>query len=75
MKVILFIVNISFFVITVLFAILGLYEQIMGIANAKKLLQKLHIPLSYKQTLIIGCASILLMFITFILREKLYGKL
>ena len=44
---ILLIVNIIFFIATVLFAIFGVYEQIMGPAGAEKLLKKLHIPLSY----------------------------
>lgn len=44
---ILLIVNIISFIATVLFAIFGVYEQIMGPAGAEKLLKKLHIPLSY----------------------------
>ena len=39
---ILLIVNIISFAATVLFAILGLYEQIMGPADVEKLLEKLQ---------------------------------
>ena len=49
---ILLIVNIISFAATVLFAIFGVYEQIMGPADAEKLLKKLHVPLSYNQALI-----------------------
>ncbi len=71
----LLIVNIVSFAVTVLFTIFGLYEQIMGPAGAEKLLQKLHIPLSYNQVLIIGFVAIALMTICYILRAKLSGKL
>ena len=72
---ILLIVNIISFVVTVLFAIFGIYEQIMGPADAENLLKKLHIPLNYNQTLIIGFVCLAIMFITYILRAKLSGKL
>ena len=72
--VILKIVNIVFFAGTILFAILGIHEQIKGSANLEKLLKKLHIPLSHKLVLIIGIVCILLMFIIYILREKLSGR-
>ena len=51
---ILLIVNIISFAATILFAIFGVYEQIMGPADVEKLLKKLHILLSYNQILIIG---------------------
>ena len=63
------------FVTTILFAIFGIYEQIMGPADAKKLLKKLHIPLSYNQVLIIGFISLVLMIISNILLAKLSGRL
>ena len=72
---ILLIVNIIFFAATVLFAIFGLYEQIMGPAYAEKLLKKLHIPLSYNQALIIGFVCLGLMIVSYILRAKLSGRL
>jgi len=68
----LLIINIISFVITVLFGVFGIYEQIMGPADAKKLLKKLHIPLSYKQVLIIGFINFEIMFITYFLRAKLF---
>lgn len=72
---VLLIINIISFVITVLFGVFGIYEQIMGPIDAEKLLKKLHIPLSYNQALIIGFICLALMIITYILRAKLSGKL
>ena len=72
---ILLIVNIIFFAVTVLFAIFGVYEEIMGPAYAEKLLKKLHIPLSYNQVLIIGFVCLALMIVCYFLRAKLSGSL
>lgn len=69
------VVTIISFVTTILFAIFGIYEQIMGPADAEKLLKKLHIPLSYNQVLIIGFISLVLMIISNILLAKLSGRL
>jgi hypothetical protein len=71
----LLVLNIISFVVTVLFAVFGIYEQIMGPAYAEKLLKKLHIPLSYNQALIIGFGCLALMIISYILRAKLSGRL
>lgn len=68
-NIVLLIVNIISFVITALFGVFGIYEQIMGPADAKKLLKKLHIPLSYNQTLIIWFVCLALLIITYILRD------
>ena len=72
---ILLVVNIASFAVTVLFGIFGIYDQIMGPANAEKLLKRLNIPLNYRQVLIIGFVSLVIMFIVYVLREKLSGKL
>ena len=74
-NVVLRIVNIISFAATVLFAIFGVYEQIMGPANAEKLLKKLHISLSYNQALLIGFVCLVLMIVSYILRAKLSGRL
>jgi len=71
----LLIINIVSFAITILFGIFGIYEQIMGPADAEKLLKKLHIPLSYNQALIIGFVCLGIMCITYTLRAKLAGVL
>ena len=73
-KTVLLIVNIISFVFTMLFAIFGIYEQIMGPANAEKMLKMLHIPLSYNQMLIFGCICIAIMIITYFVRIKLFRK-
>ena len=72
---ILLIINIISFAATVLFAIFGVYEQIMGPADAEKLLKKLRIPLSYNQALLIGFVCLVLMIVSYILRAKLSGRL
>ena len=68
---ILLIISSVTFVITVLFAIFGIYEYLGGPDRAEKMLEKMHIPLSYRQTLIIGFASLVLMGISYILRKNL----
>ena len=60
---------------TALFALFGLYELIMGPADAEKLLKKLHIPLTYNQTLIIGFIFVILAIAWYIIKAKLTGKL
>ena len=74
-NVFLLIINVISFAATVLFAIFGIYEQIMGPADAEKLLKKLHIPLSYNQALLIGFVCLVLMIVSYILRAKLSGRL
>lgn len=70
-KVIILIIDILSTIFSGMFAILGLYEQIVGAADLERLLEKLHIPLSYNQVLIIGVVSIILMYVSYILRKKL----
>ncbi len=72
---VLLIVNIISFIVIVLFAPFGIYEQIMGPADAEKLLKKLHFSLSYNQVLIIWFVCLALMIICYVLREKLSGRL
>lgn len=72
---ILLIINIISFIITVLFGVFGIYEQLMGPADTENLLKKLHIPLSYNQVLIIGFICLGVMIISYVLRAKLSGEL
>ena len=74
-NVVLLIANAISFAVTVLVGIWGVYEQIMGSADAEKLLKKLHIPLSYTQTFVVGVLNMLLMMFTYFLREKLSGRM
>lgn len=74
-NVVLLIVNVVSFAVTVLVGIWGVYEQIMGTAAAEKLLKKLHIPLSYTQTFVVGVLSMVLMTFSYLLREKLSGRM
>ncbi len=74
-NIILLIINIISFIITLLFSIFGIYEQIMGPADAEKLLKNLHIPLNYNQVLIIGFVCLAIMIFSYILRAKLSGIL
>lgn len=74
-NIVLLIINAISFFATVLFAIFGIYEQIMGPADAEELLKKLHFPFNYNQTLIIAFICFLLMCISYTLRAKLNGTL
>ncbi len=58
-----------------LVAVFGICDEIMGAAYVERLLEKLHIPLSYNQALIIVYVCGVLMITTFILRKKLFGNL
>ena len=72
---ILLILNVIFFAVIALLVPFSIYEQIMGPADAKKLLKKLHIPLSYNQVLIIWFVCIAMSAIIWFLRAKLSGRL
>ena len=69
------IVSIISYSATALFALFGIYELIMGPADAEKLLKKLHIPLTYNQTLIMGFIFVILAIAWYIIKAKLTGKL
>ena len=69
------IVSIISYSATALFALFGIYELIMGPADAEKLLKKLHIPLTYNKTLIIGFIFVILAIAWYIIKAKLTGKL
>lgn len=69
------IVSIISYSATALFALFGIYELIMGPADAEKLFKKLHIPLTYNQTLIIGFIFVILAIAWYIIKAKLTGKL
>lgn len=69
------IVSIISYLATALFALFGIYELIMGPADAEKLLKKLHIPLTYNQTLIIEFIFVILAIAWYIIKAKLTGKL
>lgn len=69
------IVSIISYSATALFALFGIYELIIGPADAEKLLKKLHIPLTYNQTLIIGFIFVILAIAWYIIKAKLTGKL
>ena len=67
-------VHIVSLILSILFGAFGIYEQIMGPAAAEKLLEKLHIPLSYNGALIVGLVCCFIMCVTYVLRNKLSGK-
>ena len=75
LNIIMQIVSIISYSATALFALFGIYELIMGPADAEKLLKKLHIPLTYNQTLIIGFIFVILAIAWYIIKAKLTGKL
>ena len=69
------VINVIFLILTMIFIVYGIYEQIMGPAAAEALLKKLRIPLTYNQVLIIGFVCIVLMIVTYILKAKVSGGL
>lgn len=69
------VINVIFLILTMIFIVYGIYEQIMGPAGAEALLKKLRIPLTYNQVLIIGFVCIVLMIVTYILKAKVSGGL
>ena len=69
------IVSIISYSVTALFALLRIYELIMGSADAEKLLNKPHIHLSYNKTLIVGSIFVIFAIAWYIIKAKLTGKL
>lgn len=72
---ILLIVNIVFFVLTMMFHVLGVYELILGHTALENLLKKLHIPLTYNQVVVVSFVSLLITGWSYIAREKLNGRM
>lgn len=72
---VLFAVNIISSVCVLAFILFGLYEHFMGPEDAKKLLKKLKLPLSYDKVLTIGFISVAVMFISSIMLKKLLGEI
>ena len=72
---VLLILEIISLIFTSIFAILGIYDYIVGPAGIQKLFEKLHIPLSYNQFLIIGLVCMAVMFTTHFIRKKLSGMM
>ena len=61
---------VSFFIV-VMFGIFGLYEQVMGPEDAKKLLKKYKIPLSYNMILRIGFGAIIILISSRIIQMRM----
>lgn len=51
LKIALYAINIILFLATCMYAVLGIYEQVMGPGDLMQLLRKLRIRLSYTQSL------------------------
>lgn len=67
----LLIVNVISFVFVLIFGAFGLYEQIMGPADAEKLLKKFRPSWTYNCVLIIGFVCVAIMIISYIVRKTL----
>ena len=61
---------VSFFIV-VMFGIFGLYEQVMGPEDAKKLLKKFKSPLSYNMILRIGFGAIIILISSRIIQMRM----
>ncbi len=73
LKIALYAINIILFLATCIYAVLGIYEQVMGPGDLMKLLRKLRIRLSYTQCLLIGLSCFILFLFTRTLIKELYG--
>lgn len=71
-NIVLFVVHIVSSVITFLILIFDLLESWREPADIEKMLKKINFPLSYNQIVCVGFICMVLMFITAILREKLF---
>ena len=67
-------INVISGLILVVYSILGIYHEIFGAENTRKLLELLHIPLSYNQTICVGFLSFAIMLVTYFIRTKLLGR-
>ena len=57
-------------IIWIIVGIFSLYGEIMGIPAAEKLLIKLHIPLNYDQTILIGLICLAILIINYVSKSK-----
>ena len=74
LKTVLYIINIISFCCVIVFAIFGVYEQIMGPAEAERLLKKLNIPLSCNQVFLLAIIFVVIMMGSHFARKKLSGE-
>lgn len=68
-----FILRVIYYIVSifvVVFMSFGLYEHIMGPEDAKALLKKYNIPLSYKGVLLVGFCSIAFFIVLGIILQK-----
>ena len=72
LNIVLFVIHIVSSIIFALFFIFGIWEYLDGPSDVKKTLKKIKFPLSYNQILCVGFICMALMFITAILRAKLF---
>lgn len=73
-KTILICIQISSFIISLLFILLGLYEEIMGSPSLIRLLENfLHRSIDYNKVLLIGYLSFAVMIITYFIQKKLFS--
>ncbi len=74
LEIFLLVINIVSFIGVVIFSVLGIYDAIMGPGCTEKLLKQISNHFSYKRILIAGIICLAVMFVSYILREKLFGK-
>ena len=73
-KVVLTLCNALSIMIMVLFIIIEIYKEIMGVPKTDKLLENLHVPLNYRQILVLALICTVIMIITEVLKIKIYSK-
>ena len=73
-KVVLTLCNALSTMIIVLFIIIEIYKEIMGVPKTDKLLENLHVPLNYRQILVLALICTVVMIITEVLKIKIFKK-
>ena len=73
-KTLLLIVSITAFVFSELSVVFFTIYEIFGYPTVSRLLEWLHIPLSYDQILVVGFICIAIAIITYFVRIKLFRK-
>ena len=63
-----------FFILMLAFIAFGIIDELFGPAQAKKLLKKLNIPLSYSQIIILGIICLVICMTLYYLRRRLFTK-
>lgn len=63
-----------FFILVLAFIAFGIVDELFGPAQANRLLERLNIPLSYSQIIILGLICLVICMTLYYLRRRLFPK-